>query len=267
MFESSLARWQLIADGDPIVTHCSHLLPVRWHDKPAMLKIAHDDAERAGGALMQWWDGIGAAKVYAHSEDAILLERATGSRSLLTMAMNGEDDQASRLICQTAAKLHAPRAKPHPALIPLHHWFRELEPAARTHGGVLSHSSRIATALLAEPRDPVALHGDIHHSNILDFEEHGWLAIDPKGLIGERGFDFANIFANHDLPSTNQPARMERQLAIVATEADLDPMRTLRWIIAYAGLSAAWFLGDGSTEAAESPLTVARIATAILERG
>jgi streptomycin 6-kinase len=29
---------------------------------------------------------------------------------------------------------------------------------------------------------------------VLDFETSGWLAIDPKGLIGERGFDFANIF-------------------------------------------------------------------------
>jgi streptomycin 6-kinase len=50
--------------------------------------------------------------------------------------------------------------------------------------------------LLAEPREVGVLHGDLHHGNVLDFGVRGWLAIDPKGLLGERGFDFANIFTN-----------------------------------------------------------------------
>jgi hypothetical protein len=33
----------------------------------------------------------------------------------------------------------------------------------------------------------------------------GWLAIDPKGLVGERGFDFANIFTNPDLDNPTRP--------------------------------------------------------------
>jgi hypothetical protein len=45
-----------------------------------------------------------------------------------------------------------------------------------------------------ERRDVVVLHGDMHHENILKFSSRGWLAIDPKGLVGERGFDYANIF-------------------------------------------------------------------------
>jgi streptomycin 6-kinase len=44
-----------------------------------------------------------------------------------------------------------------------------------------------------------ALHGDLHHENVLDFGERRWLAIDPHGLHGERFFDFANIFTNPDL--------------------------------------------------------------------
>ena len=109
MFESYLDRWRLTADGDAITTHSSHLLPVLSNGRPAMLKIAHDEAERAGGAVMQWWDGIGAAKVYACDADAVLLERAGGGRSLLAMAMNGEDDEASRIICDTVSSstLHA----------------------------------------------------------------------------------------------------------------------------------------------------------------
>ena len=34
--------------------------------------------EKLGSRLMVWWDGQGAARVLAHDEDALLLERAQG---------------------------------------------------------------------------------------------------------------------------------------------------------------------------------------------
>lgn len=265
MFEPHLDRWHLTVDGEPIVTHSSHLLPVLWRGKTAMLKLAVDDAERAGGALMQWWNGDGAARIYISDAEAVLLERATGSRSLLTMAVADQDDEASRIICATVARLHVSRDTPPPPLISLTEWFRELAPAAATLGGTLADCQRVAASLLADPRDPTALHGDIHHSNILDFEEQGWLAIDPKGLFGERGFDYANLFANPDLATTRTPARMRRQLPLVSAAAGIEPRRLLQWIVAYCGLSASWFLGDGKAEEAESPMTVARIALAELQ--
>jgi streptomycin 6-kinase len=92
-----------------------------------------------------------------------------------------------------------PGPRPLPGLAPLSHWFRELQPAAATHGGILVRCAETAQALLAEPRDIGVLHGDLHHGNVLDFGVRGWLAIDPKGHLGERGFDFANIFSNPDL--------------------------------------------------------------------
>jgi streptomycin 6-kinase len=267
MFKPYLDRWHLTPDGEPVVTHSSNLLPVLWRDKPAMLKLSADEAERSGAAVMHWWDGHGAAKVYCHDADAIVLERAQGGRSLLTMAAEGEDDEASRILCDTVAKLHAPRRAPKPPLIPLARWFRDLASAAAKYGGVLIDCRDIATALLAEPRGETVLHGDIHHGNVLDFEEHGWLAIDPKGLVGERGFDYANIFANPELSTVTDPARLRRQLPIISAAANIEPARLLRWIAAYCGLSAAWFLDDGMSSEAQSPLTVARIALAELNQG
>jgi streptomycin 6-kinase len=85
MFDSYLDRRSLTPDGEPIISRSSRLLPVLWNGKPAMLKMPRDAAERAGGALMHW-GGEGAAKVYAHDGEAVLLERATGGRSLLKMA-------------------------------------------------------------------------------------------------------------------------------------------------------------------------------------
>jgi streptomycin 6-kinase len=264
MFSPYLERWSLISDGQPIITHSSRLLPVIWQDKRAMLKVATDSSEREGALLMQWWDGDGAAYVYAQEDDAVLLERATDRYSLLHMAMNGEDDEASRIMVRTAARLHAPRPTELRDSATLDRWFQSLEPAALTHGGTFADCLEIATSLLASPQQPSILHGDIHHRNILDFGERGWLAIDPKRIYGERGYDFANIFANEDLPTTTDPARLRRQLPIVSSGADIEASRLLKWIAAYSGLSAAWFLEDGQQASAEKPLTVARIALAEL---
>lgn len=271
VFTPFMARWSLVADGDAIVTHGSHLLPVRVDGAPAMLKVSRFADEREGGRLMEWWGGEGAARVLAREEAALLIERATGGRALAEMARNGRDDEATRILCETAGRLHAPRAAPPPdGLIPLSQWFGDLFSTAANHGGILVRSAETARALLAEPRDHVVLHGDLHHDNVLDFGERGWLAIDPKFIAGERGFDFANIFTNPDLadpsrPVATEPGRFARRLELVARHADLERERLLRWILAWTGLSAAWYLGDGDPMA-NIDLAVADLAAAELDR-
>ena len=259
MVEEYLARWRLTPDGDPITTHSSIVLPVRRAPRSAsaagtaeeaeryMLKVARADEERAGARLMAWWDGDGAARVLAQEGDALLLERALGDGSLARMARTGRDDEASRILCAAAARLHAPRKRPPPELVPLERWFRALEPAAAAHGGILARAAATARELLAAPRDVTALHGDIHHDNVLDFGARGWLAIDPKGLVGERGFDFANLFCNPSERLATDPERLSRLAAVVTEHAALDRRRLLQWVLAYAGLSAAWTLEDGGT--------------------
>jgi streptomycin 6-kinase len=258
VFDEYIHHWDLAVDGQPIATPGSRLLPVRHGKRRAMLKVALEAEEKFGGLLMEYWGGEGAAKVLAQKGDALLLERAEGKLSLADFARGGRDDEATRIICATVAKLHAPRAKPRPSLIPLAQWFRELEPAAASHGGLLATSAKVARMLLETPQEVGVLHGDIHHDNVLDFGDRGWLAIDPKRLIGERGFDYANIFTNPDLADPTKPVaalHFKRRLDIVGAAAGLDRRRLLQWIVAWCGLSAAWFISDGG-----SPDTDFRIA-------
>jgi streptomycin 6-kinase len=263
MFNYYLSRWGLTPDGAPIITHSSRLLPVRYGETPAMLKIAVEAEERRGAALMVWWNGEGAARVLAHDGGALFMERAIGEQSLVEMARNGLDDQASRILCEVAAKLHAPKEYPPPStVLPLSRWFKALGPAASRFGGIWGRAATTACELLAEPQEVVVLHGDIHHGNILDAGPRGWLAIDPKGLVGERCFDFANIFCNPDLEIATAPGRLARQAGVVAEAAGLDRVRLLKWILAYAGLSAAWMLEDGHRPDLE--LTVAELAASEL---
>lgn len=265
-FNFYIDRWVLVPDGDPIVTRSSRLLPVRRDGEPAMLKIAVESEEKWGAGLMIWWNGIGAARVIAHCDDAVLLERATGRRSLADMASQGKDDEASLIICDVIAGLHAPRHSPPPGLVPLTDWFRALDPMASREGGILVRAAATARILLANPREVVPLHGDVHHGNILDFEERGWLAIDPKRLEGERGFDHANLFCNPDHLVATAPDRLARQANVVAEAARLERKRLLQWIVAWAGLSAAWLIEDGEDDHVEPTIQIAEIAAAELDK-
>ena len=264
IFTPYLTRWNLVADGDAIHTHSSHLLPVRRDGVALMLKVAFEKDEKTGGVLMQWWDGDGAARVFEYDGEALLLERATGTRSLLTMVRDGRDDAATTILCAAIARLHAPRDKPLPDLVPLEPWFAELWPIAASQGGVIAETAAVARRLLADQRERRPLHGDIHHENVLDFGARGWLAIDPKRLIGDRAFDYANLFCNPDFASATAQGTVERRLAIVLTQSGIDRTHLLEWIFAWCGLSAAWFIGDDKAPEAATDLAIAERVRALL---
>ena len=253
-FEPWLSRWHLDPDGPEIVTASARLLPVLCGGMPAMLKISNDRGERGAADLLRWWNGHGAARVLESDGDALLIERATGRHSLTRMSRDGADDTATGILCTVLDELHRPRHGPTPVLEWLDEWFDELWPGQANADGWLLQAARVARDLLDDPREPVTLHGDLHHDNVLDFNERGWLAIDPKRLWGERSFDYAPLFANPDKADPGlfigrSPARFERRLAIIVEHAAIDRQRLLHWIMAWSGLSAVW-AGPGSREAA-----------------
>ncbi|HXQ12555.1 MAG TPA: aminoglycoside phosphotransferase family protein [Caulobacteraceae bacterium] len=267
-FQPWLERWTLTPDGAAFSTKFgSRLMPVRAGGAAAMLKVAGHPEEENGGVLMAWWRGDGAARVLQIEGPAILLERLSGERDLATMARSGEDDAATRVLCDTAMRLHAPRSGPPPAtLVPLDRWHDSLAQAAASRGGLFAEAWRVARDLLAQPREAVVLHGDLHHGNVLDGGPRGWLAIDPKGLIGERGFDYANLFRNPDAEIALKPGRLARQARIVAETAALEPGRLLAWVFTYAVLGAAWSLEGGHDADAAVGLQIAEIAKAEMAR-
>ncbi|CAN7177742.1 APH(6) family putative aminoglycoside O-phosphotransferase [Bosea sp. LjRoot90] len=273
VFAPWLARWALVPDGAPIRTHASQLLPVLRDGQPAMLKLPEVEDERRGYLPLEYWNGDGAARLLARSEngEAMLIERATGMRSLAAMARSGAagDDEATATLCDAIAALQKARGPAPAGLIPLDIWFKDLFPMAQERGGILARSAAAATELLAAQREILPLHADLHHDNVLDFEAKGWLAIDPKSVIGDRAFEYTILFCDPDLadpepPVATVPGYFERRLEIVLAKSGLERKRLLQWILAWCGLSTAWFLGDDDP-LAEINLTVAGRAIAALD--
>jgi len=243
-------RWDLIPDGAAFSTPYTRslLMPVRQANRAAMLKVAGGPDEDRGAKLMAWWRGEGAAEVLRYETPALLLERAADAEALSRLAFEGSDDAATAVLCATIAELHRPRERaPLAELAPLTQWFLALRQAA-TQGGLFAQAWALAEPLLVSAQDIVSLHGDVTHGNVLDFGEAGWLAIDPKGLIGERGYDYANLFRGPTL-SVVTPDRFRRQLDLTARLSGLDRARLHRWVISHGALSAAWTAAEGASAA------------------
>lgn len=108
-----------------------------------------------------------------------------------------------------------------------------------------------AEALFAELIDsmaePVLLHGDLHHENILAAERQPWLALDPKGVLGEPAYEVGALLRNPmpQLLAAPRPARiLARRVDQLAEELGFDRERLLGWGLAQAVLAAWWSFED-----------------------
>ncbi len=262
-----LAAWQLSNPQLLTQTLTSHLYTVAHHNETAVLKLlaAAETEEQRGAMALRYFAGRGAVRLLRYDEGAHLLEYAAGDE-LVTLVEHGADETATRIIAQVLQQLHSvPQDAPRTGLVGLDRWFRALfhQAAADRHAGIASiyvRGAALATRLLADPREVRVLHGDIHHRNIRQ-SARGWLAFDPKGLVGERTYDCANTLCNPVMPAlVHNEARLLTHAAILADTLALALPRVLAFTYAYACLNASWWVrsGDGD-EIVQWSLKVARI--------
>ena len=216
-----------------------------------VLKVSpHIRETRSEIAALTIFDGVGAARLLEAEPDlgALLLERINPG-SMLAGISTQDDDAATRVAVDVLRTLWRP-AESAAGLMPLESWCA----AYARNRDVLSHGApgfpaelfRRADALrgelLASPDLPVVLHGDLHHFNILRSDRAGWLAIDPKGLAGDRCFDVCQFLRN---PEPVGVSVNRRRLDIFCAELDLDPQRARQWCLVHAVLDACWSFEDG----------------------
>jgi streptomycin 6-kinase len=82
--------------------------------------------------------------------------------------------------------------------------------------------------------EPVLLHQDLHADNVLS-SARGWLAIDPKPLVGERELSVAPIVRDFTLGHARSDVR--RRLDRLTAELGLDRERARAWTV---GQTIAW---------------------------
>ncbi|HCU50974.1 MAG TPA: hydroxyurea phosphotransferase, partial [Micromonosporaceae bacterium] len=195
---SYLERWQLTLDGKPMHGMVGLVLPVRRADgTPAALKLQPIDEEHLGeGTALRVWDGQGAARLLDEAEEAnssmLLLERLDEDRPLSCMP---DITQAVQVISELLMRLNAHQAPPEiRRLSDVIAKMLEYLPEALTvltdqeERRMMQTWADIVSEVAQEPGDRL-LHWDLHYDNVLAAEREPWLAIDPKPLAGDPGFE------------------------------------------------------------------------------
>jgi streptomycin 6-kinase len=206
--------------------------------------------EHLGFQVMRHWNGHGAAELYQSTHDAILIEYLSGP-SLGDLTRSGRDAETAPVLAQTAKALHRVPQETDLGLPTLETWYRDLldfdvHLVAPDLKPLFEHTKILAKELFATQGPQIILHGDLHHDNVLH-GDRGWLAIDPKGVIGEAEAEMANTYRN---PKGGEGLITSRDRllgmnAVFARELDLDPHRLLRWGAVKTALSAVWQIKAG----------------------
>ncbi|MFF5938695.1 aminoglycoside phosphotransferase family protein [Streptomyces sp. NPDC012508] len=264
-----LDRWGLRVTGPSMYGMASLVLPVtRGADGVrAALKMRLLDEESAGEATaLRVWDGSGAVRLLAEDPGTgtLLLERLDEGRHLSAL-----DDarEAVRILADLLSRLVA---------VPAPEGMRGLgdiaaRMVAETPGAAVRLGAEDAALLwdcaaavrevMGEPGDRL-LHWDLHYDNVLAAEREPWLAIDPKPLVGDPGFDLLPALTN--LWEADPAAGTLWRFDLLTERLGLDRGRALAWTLGRVLQNGLWDVRDG--EAALDPHHVS-IARTLLARG
>ncbi|MFF0429340.1 aminoglycoside phosphotransferase family protein [Streptomyces sp. NPDC004520] len=259
--EEFLGRWGLRVTGPSMHGVASLVLPVeRVADGTrAALKMQLLDEETEGEPTgLRLWDGAGVVRLLDHDAPTgtMLLERLDEARPLSTVA---DTREALRIVAGLLARLVA---------VPAPEGIRTLgdiaagmlarvpEAVARLgadDAAVLRDCAAAVREVAGEPGDRL-LHWDLHFGNVLAGEREPWLAIDPKPLAGDPGFDLL-------------PALMDRfdpdgflwGFDLLADEVVGDRGRAVAWTLGRVLQNGLWDVADGESALDAEQVAAARI--------
>lgn len=276
-------RWSLRIDP-PLALSYNYVAPATRADgTPAIFKcgvVTDNSSIRAEIAALKHWDGDGAALVL--EDDArngvYLLERLVPGKEIVEI----DDEISTRIAAGLMRRLWKPLPTDH-SFPTLADWSKAFGELRQRHDGgtgplsadLIARGEALYVDLVTTQSDPILLHGDLHHFNILSAQREPWLIIDPHGVIGEPAFEVGpwlrNTVGDPNGPHAhlyllNQPnarAVLNRRLHDFAELLEIDRQRLRDWGIAFATLSACWSDESNHPAGSDQALAVAEILTTL----
>jgi streptomycin 6-kinase len=254
MLDEYARRWSLTL-GPPITLPYNYVAPVIREDgTEAVLKLGLPNRELLSEMFaLQVFAGQGMVGLLEadFERQVFLLERIRPGVALVTLE---DDDQRTRVATQVMQQLWVPVTRDYP-LLTVESWTAGLR-KLRSHfndttgpfpESLVAVAENIMAEFIPSQGERLLLHGDLHHWNILSATRQPWLAIDPKGVIGEREYEVGALLLNPDLDHLNRAdlKRLQaRRVAILTEMLGFDRQRILGWGVAQAFLSAWWSVED-----------------------
>jgi len=270
LLDETAARWDLrIGPAFGSLTYNYVCLAETADGDAVVLKAGMPGRELATeAAALRWWNGEGAVRLLDAdvAKGLLLLERLEPGAPLLGIA---NDEEATRIAAGVMRRLR--RAAPAEHQFPhVRDWLRGFERLRRAFDGgtgpfpteLVGMAEWTSAELLAsQADDDMVLHGDLHHWNVLSAKRQPWLAVDPKGVVGEPAYETGTWLRNPvgrllTMPGPGQI--LARRIAVLAEELGFERERIKGWGMAHAVLSAWWTYEDHG-HVGEEALEVARL--------
>ncbi|MCQ3939397.1 MAG: hypothetical protein DPW18_20490 [Chloroflexi bacterium] len=236
--------------------HPSLPAPLSQGEGSVILKIGVPHRELLSEmAALKLFDGNGVCQLLECDEERgmFLLERLEPGRMLADLE---DDDERTHIAVDVMQALWA-RGGILAAgdgggsivkFIQLSDWFDELKnirPQFEGGTGPFPKAilERVEASLPELFDDEMSLiHGDFHHFNVLS-SARGWLAVDPKGVIGPAGYEIGPLMINPwgSLMDGNRlKVQTERRVDILRERLGWERGQIIQWSLAHAVLSAWW---------------------------
>ncbi|HSG42290.1 MAG TPA: aminoglycoside phosphotransferase family protein [Anaerolineales bacterium] len=233
-----------------------------------VLKMGVPNGEiRSEMAALKLFNGEGACKLLEYDEKRcwMLLERLRPGVMLVGME---DDEERTHIAAEVMKKIwvsvgtqSSPKGDIGVSLpdnfIQLTDWFHgAFERMRKTfNGGTGPFNQKIVERVessvrdfFAENHNPVLMHGDFHHYNILS-SERGWLVIDPKGVIGPAGYEVGPFMLNPwsgFSDGVNYKSMIKKRIDTLHEHLGFERERILEWSLAHAILSSWWSFEDNT---------------------
>jgi len=248
-------RWHITVQG-PFANLSFHYVAraIRADGTPVVIKACSPTNEFVQEAeALRLFGGRGMVQLRASDADdeVMLLEYLHPGTPLLAIE---DDELATSIAADVMSQFWCPAPAQHPfptvqdwgrGFTRLHQHYEDgYGPFPRK---LLDEAEALYAELSASMTMPMLLHGDLHHENILAATRAPWLAIDPKGLIGEPAYE-VGAWLRNPLPQLLQmphPGRvLARRMDQFVGLLCLDHARVRGWALAQAMLSAWWSVED-----------------------
>jgi streptomycin 6-kinase len=174
-------------------------------------------------------------KLYERDDEryAMLLERVQDS----TLLAVDDGDEVATVAGRLSNRLAIPAPDELPRLADrADEWEAELRQGVAEFPdalpGVVVDAALAVVDELGRNQPELVLHGDFHARNILRAEREPWLAVDPKGYVGDPAYDGGMFLKPRALAyiDADDPMKgLQRELDVFAEAAELDRDRVRRW--------------------------------------
>jgi streptomycin 6-kinase len=203
---------------------------------------------------LKLFNGDGACRLIDCDEEKgfLLIEQLQPGTMLAELE---DDDECTRIAIRVMKKIWQPVSEKE-KFIRLEDWFAELKNIRPTFDGetgpypkeLLERVESLLPELFADEHH--LIHGDFHHFNVLS-SERGWLAIDPKGVIGPTGYEIGPLMLNpwdNSMGNAQFEVRAKRRVNLLSEELGWERGKIIQWSTAHALLSSWWDYPNGDWE-------------------